>query len=196
MAKIILEEDLRDVPEGGTFSVPEGAVVTDLAREAAQKRSITLQESAGGTIALGADHGGFAMKEEVKKLLRELGHPVHDLGVYDESPCDYPDIAFQVALAVSQGRCRWGIMVDGAGIGSCMAANKVPGVRAALCYDEATARNSRQHNYANVLTLGGRMITSQAMETIVRTWLDTPFGEARHGRRVDKITDIEKKYLR
>ncbi|HSR51334.1 MAG TPA: ribose 5-phosphate isomerase B [Acidobacteriota bacterium] len=196
MAKIILQEDLQGIPEGGTFAVPEGAVISDLAREAAYKRGIVLQESSGGLIALGADHGGFAMKEEVKALLQELGHEVHDVGVFDESPVDYPDIAFQVALAVSQGRCRWGILVDGAGIGSCMAANKVPGVRAALCYDEATARNSRQHNYANVLTLGGRMISSQSMRTIVRTWLDTPYGEERHGRRVEKIMDIERKYLR
>ena len=98
--------------------------------------------------------------------------------------------------AVAEGACDLGIIVDGAGIGSCMVANKVPGVRAALCYDAATARNSREHNYANVLTLGGRMISEEQMREIVSAWLSTPEGEARHGRRVAKIMAIEKQYLK
>ena len=160
------------------------------------EEGIEFIETAGGLIALGADHGGFVMKERVRSFLKELGHKVHDFGVYDENPVDYPDIAHRVASAVSQGRCTVGIIVDGAGIGSCMAANKVPGIRAALCYDEKSARNSREHNYANVLTLGGRMIDEATVRTVVRTWLETPYGPERHKHRVEKITQIEKRYFK
>ncbi len=196
MSRVILAEDLEDLPEGSRYPVPAGFVVSPLAREKAQERRIELVEVEPGAVALGADHGGYRMKEEVKGVLARLGHAVHDFGVFDESPVDYPDVAHRVALAVARGQCRLGILVDGAGIGSCMAANKVPGVLAALCYDEATARNSREHNYANVLTLGGRMISSEQMARIVQTWLDTPYGEERHRRRVDKIRQIEKRYRR
>lgn len=192
--RIILVEDLVDVPEGGTFPVPADVRVSDLAREEAQRRSITLQEAPSGGIAIGADHGGFAMKEKIKGFLGELGFRYHDFGTYDEQPVDYPDIAAQVARAVACGNFQFGILLDGAGIGSCMAANRIPGVLAALCYDEATARNSREHNYANVLTLGARMQTEEQLKKVVRTWLSTPFGEARHKRRVDKILALEKRF--
>ncbi len=109
---------------------------------------------------------------------------------------DYPDFAYAVAQLVSEGRAWRGIMVDGAGIGSCMAANKVPGVRAAMCYDHATAVNSREHNNANVLTLGGVLVGSNLARQIVKTWLETKFGGGRHGRRVDKIMAIEQRFLR
>jgi ribose 5-phosphate isomerase B len=109
---------------------------------------------------------------------------------------DYADYAYAVANLVSEGRARWGIVVDGAGIGSCMAANKVPGVRAAMCYDHATALNSREHNDANVLTLGGALIGSSLARQIVEVWLGTDFGGGRHARRVGKIMDIEGRFLR
>lgn len=192
-SKVILVEDLESVPERGTYPVPAGFVVSPLAQEEAARRGIRLVEAPGGLIAVGADHGGFGMKEELKKFLEELDYPFHDFGTYDENPVDYPDIAFTVAQAVARRQCRLGILIDGAGIGSCMAANKVPGILAALCYDEATARNSREHNYANVLTLGGRLISSQQMRRIVQTWLETPYGEERHRRRVQKILDLEKR---
>ena len=107
-----------------------------------------------GTVALGADHGGYAFKEALKAFLSELGYPVVDCGTHSTEPVDYPDLAYAVARLVSTGEAWRGIVVDGAGIGSAIAANKVPGVRAALCYDHATALNSREHNDANVLTLG------------------------------------------
>jgi ribose 5-phosphate isomerase B len=109
---------------------------------------------------------------------------------------DYPDFAFAVAQLVAQGRAWRGIIVDGAGIGSCMAANKVPGVRAAMCYDQATAFNSREHNNANVLTLGAGLIGSNLARQIVKTWLETAFGGGRHARRVNKIMDIEQRFLK
>jgi ribose 5-phosphate isomerase B len=136
------------------------------------------------------------MKEQLKVLLAELGYRFRDFGTFSTEAVDYPDFAHAVARAVADGLCDLGIMVDGAGIGSCMTANKVPGVRAALCYDEATARNSREHNFANVLTLGGRMLTAEQMRQVVRTWLATEVGEERHRKRVAKITTIERQYLR
>ncbi len=193
-SRIIVKEDLETVPDGSEYPVPTGFLVSDLAREEASRRKIRLVEREAGLIALGADHGGFSMKEELKSLLGRLGYSFHDFGTFDEKPVDYPDVALNVALAVSRGQCRLGILVDGAGIGSCMAANKVSGVLAALCYDEATARNSREHNYANVLTLGGKLISLEKMEAIVKTWLATPYGEERHRRRVDKIRQIERRY--
>ncbi len=148
------------------------------------------------TIAVGADHGGYALKETILEHLRGQGLAVHDCGCTSTDAVDYPDFAHAVANLVGTGVCRWGIIVDGAGIGSCMAANKVPGVRAALCYDLSSARNSREHNHANVLTLGAGLIGSGLARQIVDEWLATPWGPDRHARRVAKITDIEQRYLR
>src|SRR5213594_2331969 len=127
------------------------------------------------------------MKEAIKGLLAELGYTCQDFGTNSTEPVDYPDFAHAVALAVSRGSCDLGIMIDGAGIGSCMVANKVPGVRAAMCYDESSARNSREHNGANVLTLGGKTISNEKMREIVRVWLSTNLTEERHRRRVAQI---------
>lgn len=148
------------------------------------------------TVALGADHGGFELKEQLKSYLGELGYTVRDCGTHSTEAVDYPDYAYAVAKLVSDGTCSRGIIVDGAGIGSCMAANKVPGVRAALCYDISSARNSREHNDANVLTLGGQLIGPGLARQIVQTWLTTPFGGGRHARRVDKIMAIERRFLK
>lgn len=151
----------------------------------------------GGTaIALGADHGGFSLKERIAERLRTGGYLVHDCGTGGTEAVDYPDFAHAVARLVADGTCRWGIVVDGAGIGSCMTANKVPGIRAALCYDVSSARNSREHNHANVLTLGARLVGEGLAIEIVDAWLATPWGAGRHAARVDKITAIERRYLK
>jgi len=147
-------------------------------------------------VALGADHGGFALKESLKEFVAGLGYAVVDCGAHSTEPVDYPDLAYAVARLVSAGEAWRGILVDGAGIGSAMAANKVPGVRAALCYDHATAVNSREHNDANVLTLGAGLVGPNLARQIVQTWLATEFGGGRHQRRVDKITEIEKRFLK
>jgi len=152
--------------------------------------------SPGQTVAVGADHGGFELKERLAGFLQELGYQVRDCGTFGADSVDYPDFAHAVAKLVAEGSCHWGIVVDGAGIGSAMAANKVPGVRAALCYDLSTARNSREHNHANVLTLGAGLIGAGLARQIVQTWLETPWGPGRHARRIDKIREIEKRYLR
>jgi len=147
-------------------------------------------------IAIGADHGGFELKARIAERLRTGGYLVHDCGTGSSEAVDYPDFAHAVARLVAAGTCRWGIVIDGAGIGSCMTANKVPGIRAALCYDISSARNSREHNHANVLTLGARLIGDGLAMEIVDTWLATPWGAGRHAGRVDKITAIERRYLK
>lgn len=147
-------------------------------------------------VAVASDHGGFPLKEELKRFLAEEGHLFIDFGCYDTQAVDYPDYAFRVAEAVMQGLFDRGIVVDGAGIGSCMVANKVPGVRAALCYDVSTARNAREHNDANVLTLGGGLIGPQLARQVAQVFLATEFAGGRHARRVDKLKAVEARYLR
>lgn len=150
--------------------------------------------AAEGSIALGADHGGFPLKERISFRLSELGWKVHDCGTDSAESVDYPDFAQAVARLVADGTCEAGIMIDGAGIGSAIVANKVPGVRAAACYDVSQASNSRGHNHANVLTLGAGLVGESLAWQIVEAWLATPWAEGRHARRVAKITEIEGEY--
>ncbi len=147
--------------------------------------------STGRVVAVGADHGGYAMKEVLEEHFKANGYTVIDCGTNSTQAVDYPDFAEAVARKVASGEAWRGIIVDGAGIGSCMAANKVHGVRAALCYDYATAVNSREHNDANVLTLGAGLIGLALAKQIADTWLATEFGGGRHAGRVDKIMAIE-----
>ena len=144
-------------------------------------------------IAIGADHAGFALKEHLVATLARLGHEVDDLGTHDSEPVDYPEICANVARAVVARQADRGIVVGGSGQGEQMAANKVPGTRAALCNDLYTARMSRQHNDANVLALGGRIVASGLADEIVAVWLTTEFEGGRHLRRVQQIADLEKR---
>jgi len=197
---------VQDVPATGELRVPIGTIVTSSALEAAAANGVRIIElpedqlsalaPPDKTVAIGADHGGFRLKEALKPLLESLGMQVRDVGVSEEKPADYPDIAQQVAELVASGTAARGVVIDGAGIGSCMAANKVPGIRAALCYDKASARNGREHNDSNVLTLGARLLTQTQAEEVLRTWMETPFAGGRHQARVRKIMDIERKYLK
>lgn len=218
---IIGEEIVRRMPQGSSQIVPVDAIITPLAYQLAVERRIELVRVnaelqvpasspakradglTGGianagtkSVAIGADHGGFELKEKVKLLLTEAGYSVIDCGTHSTDSVDYPDFAYAVARTVADGRAWRGIIIDGAGIGSCMAANKVPGVRAAMCYDQATAVNSREHNNANVLTLGAGLIGPNLARQIVNTWLSTEFGGGRHGRRVDKIDAIGRRYAK
>ena len=188
---LITDDDLKSISMGETVRIADKAIVTPLAVDTARERRLLLQRVGRvRRIAVGADHGGFEMKEELKKFVAELGFEVVDLGTHSSEPVDYPDFAHAVASTVARGACDLGIMVDGAGIGSCMVANKIPGIRAAMCYDETTARNSREHNGANVLTLGGKMISMAQMRDIVRVWLSAELTEERHRKRVAKIDAI------
>jgi ribose 5-phosphate isomerase B len=144
-------------------------------------------------IALGSDHGGFNLKEEIKKWLEEKDYGFTDYGTYSTESCDYPDVALKVARAVAAGECTHGILVCGTGIGVSIVANKVPGIRAALCHDTFSARASREHNNANVLALGERVIGRGLALDIVETWLNASFSGGRHQRRVDIINALDEK---
>jgi ribose 5-phosphate isomerase B len=195
-----------DVPASGDLRVSPEAIVTAVAREIAAARGVRILEVPKDqvsllappekTVAIGADHGGFRLKEALKPVLTELGLEVRDVGVYEEKPADYPDLALKVGELVASGAVARGIVIDGAGIGSCMAANKIPGIRAALCYDKASARNSREHNDSNVLTLGARLLTETQAEEVLRTWIATRFAGGRHQARVDKIMAIERQFAK
>jgi ribose 5-phosphate isomerase B len=208
--RAITEAAVRAAARGSrTLQVPTDAVITPAARDLARQLGVSLTRgpsgpaaaeaglqsgaprAAGPVVALGADHGGYPMKEQLKAALAELNCDVLDVGTHSSAAVDYPDFAVAVARAVADGRARFGIMVDGAGIGSSMAANKVAGVRAALCYDLTTAQNAREHNDANVLTLGGTLIGTRLALDIVRAFLATPFGEGRHAARVAKINRLD-----
>jgi ribose 5-phosphate isomerase B len=198
---VLTEDDVRGLPEGARLRVAEGARLTPLAADIVRERRIELVRRvprrgtrAEKIVAVGADHGGYPMKEELKTLLAELGHCVRDFGTHSTEAVDYPDFAHAVARAVSEGSADLGIIVDGAGVGSAMTANKVPGVRAAACYDAKVARNSREHNDANVLTLGSGTIDSKQMRDIVQTWLSAEITEERHRKRVAKIEAVERQY--
>jgi ribose 5-phosphate isomerase B len=147
-------------------------------------------------IAIGADHGAWQLKDVIGWTLAEAGYAITDCGTNGPDAVDYPDIAHAVARLVAGGTCRWGIVLDGAGIGSAMVANKVPGVRAANCHDLSSARNSREHNHANVLTLGARFVGEGLAIEIVRAWLGTDWAPGRHAARVDKITEVERRYMK
>lgn len=163
-----------------------------LEKAGAESQSTREVQGSNRRVAIGADHGGYGLKETLKSFLSESGYQVVDCGTNSSESVDYPDFAAEVAGQVAAGRVWRGVMIDGAGIGSCMAANKVPGVRAAMCYDHATAHNSREHNNANLLTLGAGLIGTSLAKQIVTTFLETEFGGGRHARRVDKIMKIEK----
>jgi ribose 5-phosphate isomerase B len=213
MKPLITAADLERVPQNGELAITEDTLVTPLARDEAERRGITFRvasaqrpepsssaasgesapEKSARIVAIGADHGGFELKQQLKGHLRDWGYQVLDLGTDSAEAVDYPDFAEAVGNAVARGDAWLGIVLDGAGIGSSIAANKVPGVRAALCYDRATARNSREHNDANVLTLGAKLIAPEAAREIVALWLSTPFAGGRHQRRVDKIRSIEER---
>lgn len=148
------------------------------------------------TVAIGTDHGGVDLKGILKTELTELGYNTIDCGTNTKEAVDYPDIALAVSKLVVDGSAWRGVVIDGAGIGSCISANKVPGIRAAMCYDYATAVNSREHNDANVLTLGAGLIGANLAKQILKTWLATDFAGGRHAKRVEKIISIEKSYAK
>lgn len=216
--EILDAETVRQMPFNSVHHISPNVLVTPLARQVAMERKINLSVSGAESgqshgastlahgphrtagqskkIALGADHGGFQLKEQLKEYLsaNDAGYELIDCGTYSTDAVDYPDLAYAVARLVATGEAWRGIIIDGAGIGSCMAANKVPGVRAAMCYDQATAVNSREHNNANVLTLGAGLIGPNLARQIVNSWLATDFGGGRHARRVDKIDQIGERF--
>ncbi|HZH33866.1 MAG TPA: ribose 5-phosphate isomerase B [Pyrinomonadaceae bacterium] len=200
---LITEDDLRGLEPGSRLRVAENARFTPLASDLIQERRIELLKKSSRrgsgkvrTIAVGADHGGFEFKEQLRDYLEKQGFAVRDFGTNSEDAVDYPDFAHAVARAVSEKAADVGIIIDGAGIGSAMTANKVSGVRAAACYNAALARNSREHNGANVLTLGSKQNSFKEICEIAEAWLSTDLTEERHQKRVAKIDAVERQYQR
>jgi ribose 5-phosphate isomerase B len=200
---LITEDDLRGLSDGAKVRVSERAKFTPLANDIIREKQIQLirksdRRGSGKiqTIAVGCDHGGFEFKENLKDFLDGMGFRIHDFGTNSKDAVDYPDFAHAVAVAVSNKQADVGIIIDGAGIGSAMTANKVPNVRAAACYSVALAKNSREHNGANVLTLGSGQNNFNEIKEIVTAWLGAELTETRHQKRVGKINNIEKQYFK
>lgn len=202
---IITETDARTLDLGSTVTLKPGGHVTPLAADTLKARRITVlsgiaEASLDGlapvadikTLAIGSDHSGVALKAKLRDHLRQRGLSVMDVGTDGPDPVDYPDIAAQVARLVARKEVDAAIVIDGAGIGSSIAANKIDGVRAAMCTDKTLARYSREHNGANVLALGATLLSVPDAIAIVDTWIGTPMGEARYIRRLAKIRALEK----
>lgn len=217
--KLITEADVLAAARSGIRLLPadDSTLVTPSARDAARRLNVTLGEAGapatatsfvdtvtyfrpershdkGMVVALGADHGGYALKEELKKMLLNGGYTVADVGTHSTEACDYPDFAYAVAALVTSAQAARGVMIDAVGLASAIVCNKVPGIRAVAAYNEFVARSSREHNDANILTLGGRVMGVETARAILVTWLETWFGGGRHQGRVQKITDIEEKF--
>lgn len=173
-----------------TFGYEPGKIRFEVARFADERLPGRRVETY--RIAVGCDHRGVVLKKVLVTYLEELGHLVVDCGVSGSEPADYPDIALRVAEKVARRMCEFGILIDAVGIGSAIAANKIKGIRAAVCYDVEAARSSRSHNDANVLTLGANFVNRGLARRIVKVWLETPFEGGRHARRLAKIEEIER----
>ena len=200
---VITEDDLRGLDPGSKIRVAENVMFTPLATDIINDLKIELVRKAARkstakvrSVAIGADHGGFKMKQQLAVFLADLGLQVRDLGTNSDDAVDYPDFAHAVAKSVSGRQVDVGIIIDGAGIGSAMTANKVPNVRAAACYSVTLAKNSREHNGANVLTLGAGQNTFDEIKAIVEAFISTDISEDRHKKRVGKIETIERQYIR
>jgi ribose 5-phosphate isomerase B len=203
---IITESDARTLDRGATVELAKGGHVTPLAKDTLAERKVTVVQAGSfdgalpddlaptadiRRVAIGNDHTGIAMKNAILQHLRSKGVAVLDLGTSTTEAVDYPDIAALVARTVARGEADAGIVIDGAGIGSAIAANKINGIRAAMCTDRTLARYAREHNGANVLALGATLVTVDDAKVIVDTWLATPMREARYIRRLAKIRDLE-----
>jgi len=203
--EIITESDARVLDRGETVLLARGGHITPLAADTLKERRITVIREGQApddaaalapradirSMAIGSDHTGIALRQTLLSFLRGRGLAVNDLGTYTPDPVDYPDIAAAVADAVARGEADAGIVIDGAGIGSAIAANKVDGIRAVMATTETIARYSREHNGANVLTLGTTLVTPDEAKAIVTTWLTTPMREPRYIARLAKIKAIE-----
>ncbi len=202
---IITEADARGLEIGSSVTLRTGGHVTPLAADTLKSRRITVHRDVADasldglapaatvrTLAIGSDHSGVALKAALRDYLRQKGLSVLDLGTDGPDPVDYPDIAAQAARLVARGEVDAAIVIDGAGLGSAMAANKIDGARAAMCNDKTLARYAREHNGANVLALGASLISPDEAKAIVDTWLGTPMVEARYLRRLAKIRALEK----
>lgn len=201
--RILTGEDVRAIPEGGVLDVAPGVRFTDIAREWIERNGIRVVERDPDRsrpepvrLAIGSDHGGLDLKDALKAYLRETLTTFIDCGTHSKDAVDYPDIAAAVSHQVVLGHARQGIVIDGAGIGSAIAANKIPGIRAGACYDVSGASNAREHNDINIMTLGASLMPPERLREVVRVFLSANHTEPRHRRRVGKIIELENKHYR
>ena len=203
---MVTEADARVLETGSTIVLVAGGHITPLAQDTLNSRRISVVREGSDpdasdlapaatirTVAIAGDHTSLALKAAIVQHLRSKGVSAHDLGTLTSDPVDYPDTAASAAVAVARGEADAAIVIDGAGLGSTIAANKVPGARAAMCLNETLARYARQHNGANVLALGATLVTKEQAFSIVDTFLETPMREARYIRRLAKIRDLERR---
>ena len=203
---MVTEADARVLETGSTIVLVAGGHITPLAQDTLNSRRISVVREGSDpdasdlapaatirTVAIAGDHTSLALKAAIVQHLRSKGVSAHDLGTLTDDPVDYPDTAALAAVAVARGEADAAIVIDGAGLGSTIAANKVPGARAAMCLNETLARYARQHNGANVLALGATLVNKEQALSIVDTFLDTPMREARYIRRLAKIRDLERR---
>lgn len=215
MKKVITEKQVLEASKTTKIvELPDKhTLITPLAKDTAKLKGVTFQiknqqstsispviqkttdlKPGGKTVAIGSDHGGFSYKTELIPFLKELGFSVIDVGCNSEASVDYPDFAYAVGRSVQSGKAEFGIMIDGAGIGSAMVCNKIPGILAACCYNEFTAKNAREHNHANILTLGSKSLGIEVCKAISKIFLSTAADQGRHLTRVTKIKEIEAKF--
>ncbi len=201
---VTAEEVIKAFNAGKDIEVPSGSIITPLAYDTAAEKGVKIiinsklvlgkngvKPSKLGQIAIGSDHGGYNLKEKIKDYLFDIGYVYKDFGTYSTASVDYPDYAAAVARAVASGECELGIVIDGAGIGSAITANKIKGILAAVCHDKFTARVAREHDNANILSIGSMVVNEFQAKEIVRTFLNTDFAGGRHARRIDKIFKLE-----
>ncbi len=203
---ILTEADARVLDVGATVELAAGGIITPLAQDTLTARRVSVVRTGSAadgdglapaadirTVTLGSDHSGVRLRQRLRRWLRSRGVAVHDVGTEGSDPVDYPDIAEAVARPVARGEADAGIVIDGAGLGSAIAANKVDGIRAAMCPTVTLARYARQHNGANVLALGATLVSDEEAEAVVTTFLETPMHEARYIRRLAKVRDLERR---
>ena len=210
MKKVITERDIIATISSGIriIHLDKNDIITPLAADRIKSSGIEIifgeekkqNESSpvqytftNKTISVGCDHTGFALKKMLIGFLNDAGYKVTDVGTFDEKSCDYPDFAEKVALQILEGKTACGLLVDATGIPSAITANKFPGIRAATCYNEFTAKSSREHNNANILVIGAKAIGEETAKSILKIWLESAFLGDRHQRRLDKISEIERK---
>jgi ribose 5-phosphate isomerase B len=215
MKNLITENDILIIYKNGVRVIPLGEddILTPSAKDkikelgiAVAKKDVadkidvienpTVSPIKTGKIAIGSDHNGFKLKNFISKILIDKGYEIIDSGTYDEVSCDYPDFAFAVASKVKDGKVEFGIIIDATGNPSAITANKLPGIRAANCYNEFIAKSAREHDNANILTLGAKALGEETVKSIIEAWLNITFSGGRDQKRLDKVTSIEKKYLK
>ena len=215
MKKLLTESEIISFSKNGSkvFRVSKETILTPLAIDKARELGISIERKTADelikgvpdsksfdkgkkTVCIGGDHTGYKIKNLLKEFLKQKSYEVFDVGTLSEQSCDYPDFAFDVAKKIALKEFRFGILIDATGIPSAITANKVPGIRAATCYNEFSAKSAREHNNANILVIGAKSLGEETIKSILETWLKTEFGGERHQRRLDKITVIEEKFIK